>query len=78
MTKLTSYLIFLGFLLVPELNFGSDELLNGKDILHLLLLQSFLCKNAVITVCADKQSKPMKLVIFHSVGFGFSIKFLNF
>ena len=39
MTKLTSHLIFLGCLptiLVPKLNFGSDELLSGKKI-------SFLC-----------------------------------
>ena len=39
MTKLTSHLIFLGCLptiLVPELNFGSDELLSGKEV-------AFLC-----------------------------------
>ena len=35
MTKLASHLIFLGCLLtilLPELNFGSDELLSGKEI----------------------------------------------
>ena len=40
MTKLTSYLIFLGCLstiLVPELNFGLDELLNGKEIVSICI-----------------------------------------
>ena len=40
MTKLTSYWIFLGFLptvLVPELIFGSDELLSSKEIAFLYI-----------------------------------------
>ena len=90
MTKLTSYLIFLGCLstiLVPELNFGLDELLNGKEIvsicIHLytplaVIADIFLFKNAGITACAVEQSKPIKLVISHNVGFRFSIKFLYF
>ena len=79
MTKLTSHSIFPGCLpniLDPELNFGLDELLNGKEI-------GFLCISLAVVadilfVNAVEQSEPIKFVISCNVGLGFSIKLVHF
>ena len=80
MIKLTSHLIFLGFLptiLLHELNFDSDELLSGKEIAFLNILLVDVPDISFVRMLVSKLVllSKMSLVISHNFGLGFSIKF---